>query len=208
MKTIWIDTETTGTDPMRHALIQVAGIIYVDQEKTETFNLRCRPFPNDAIEPSALEVIKMSREQVLALPEPKDLMDQLEKGLSRHVDKFDKHDKFILRAYNARFDYDFLRRLFEKCGNKYFGSWIWFPPIDIMNYAAEALCAKREQLVNFKLSTVAEFFSVKPDGDLHDALTDIRLAKALYERISLLRGEKAGFEILDDTALPESPQPQ
>ena len=45
----------------------------------------------------------------------------------------------MFAGYNARFDMDFVRALFEKSGDSYFGSWFYSAPLDVMSFVAEAV---------------------------------------------------------------------
>lgn len=184
MKMLWIDTETTGTDPQKHAVIQIAGMVVVPGKEEVTFNLTLKPFDGDATEEEALAVNGLSREQVMAYPDPMATKMALEELLAASVEKYNRQDKYILAGFNALFDYNFLHRLWFKCGDKYFGSWVHFPPVDVMILAAHYLAEKRHTLPNFKLATVAAHYGLTPEGDLHDALTDVKLTRALYNSLN------------------------
>jgi len=73
-----------------------------------------------------------------------------------------------------------MRSWFEKCGDKYFGSFFYFPPLDIMNIAIWNLIRKRRTLPNFKLETVANHLGVTAEGDFHDAMKDILITKNIF----------------------------
>jgi DNA polymerase III subunit epsilon len=179
-KLCFIDTETTGTDPTKNGLIQLAGLIEVDGEEKQSFNFHIQPFPNDVVEESALAVNKTSQEILKSFQVAGEAYSDFVKILSLYVDKYDKKDKFFFVGYNARFDADFVRSFFEKNNDKYFGSWFWFPPIDVMNLAIVRLINRRAELPNFKLGSIAVELALHPEGDLHDALTDIRLTKQMF----------------------------
>ena len=60
--------------------------------------------------------------------------------LSAHVDRYDKRDKCFFAGYNGIFDLNFLHAFFKKCGDQYFGSYVWWPSIDVSVMAeAEAV---------------------------------------------------------------------
>ena len=189
MKKFFCDIEMTGTDYSKHGIVQIAGIIVIDGVEKERFNFSIQPFSSDVIDQEALTVNGVAAESLFAAPRltPHQAYHELITVLSRYVDKFNKRDKFFFIGYNARFDVDFLRAFFEKCLDKYFGSWFWFPPIDVMNMAALDLINVRPKLENFKLGTVAVVFDLKADGDLHDAFTDIKLTMDMF---NLLEGKK------------------
>lgn len=182
-KLCFIDTETTGTDPKKHGLIQLAGIIVVGGSELESFDFRPAPFESDVIDDSALAVNGVARDGLAKLEKPSIVHDAFQTILGGHVDKFEKRDKFFFVGYNASFDMDFVRAFFVKCGNVYFGSWFFFPPIDVMNLAAVRLMDERPMMLNFKLGTVADALGLKTEGALHDALTDVRLTKELFYKL-------------------------
>ena len=50
--------------------------------------------------------------------------------------------------------------------------------------AGHALMGVRHELPNFKLETVASHFGIKPQGEAHDAMTDIRMTMEIYRRLA------------------------
>ncbi len=191
-KLLHIDTETTGLYAPGAGLVQVAGIVEIDGEEVETFDLRCRPFPGDLLNKDALQIIGKTREELAALPDPADTFRELLDVLDRHVDRFDKADKFFMVAYNASFDNEHLRAWWKKCGGEYFGAYFWTPPLCVMTLAGIALRPSRPDLPNFKLATVAQAMRITADGDPHDALTDVRLSAGIWRRL-LRAAEKKGI---------------
>ncbi len=57
-------------------------------------------------------------------------------------------------AYNARFDAYHVRAWFDKNGDKFFGSWFFHPPIDVMRLAAVHVMRKRAGMSDFRLPIV------------------------------------------------------
>jgi DNA polymerase-3 subunit epsilon len=67
-------------------------------------------------------------------------------------------------------------------GDEYFGSWFWSNSVDVMVLASNYLLDRREEMENFKLSTVAKFLNIAVEDDaLHDAQYDIELTKLIYD---------------------------
>ena len=136
-KLLFIDVETTGTDPMRHGLTQISGCVQIGDEVVESFDYYVRPYPQDVIEDAALDVTGIDRRQLLAPDHPdfmavpgQDFEDPhfiyagLVVMLGKYVNKYDKSDKFHFVGYNAHsFDMPFMRRFWEKNSDKFFGSW-------------------------------------------------------------------------------------
>lgn len=104
--------------------------------------------------------------------------------LDKVVDRYDKEDKAYFIAYNSRFDEDFIRQLFLKNNNKYYGSYFYNPSIDIMQMAAFKLMRKNIRPENFKLGTICKHFNINIDETkLHNALYDIQKSKELYNKL-------------------------
>ena len=181
MKQYFCDLETTGTDPAKHGIIQIAGAIVIDGEMKETFDWKVRPLRGDMVSPEACKVTGVTIEQMREFPEAPVVFGQLLELLNRYVDKFNKKDKFFFVGFNSTFDDDFLRRFWEKNGDVYYGSWFWWPSIDVAVLAANKLGDARAGMPNFKLTTVAEYLGIKAEGSAHDAGYDIELTRKLYE---------------------------
>jgi DNA polymerase III subunit epsilon len=182
MKQIYIDTETSGLDPYKNGIWQIAGMVVVGNH-AEPFDFKVRPFETDEISPMALEMSKMTEQEMRSLEKPEVVHKQLTALMGRFVDKYDKNDKFIFYGYNAKFDADMLRAWFGKCGDKYYGSWFYSPPVDIMATAAFHLAEKRHELKDFKLETVVEYLGLKAEeeGEFHSADVDILYTYLLAE---------------------------
>lgn len=194
-KIIFIDVETTGVDPERNGLTQLSGCVQIGDEVKESFDFFIRPFLKDEIETAALEVTGFDRRQFL-LPDhpnylavegqnfedPRDVYDRVAAMLGKYVNQYDKADKFQFVGYNAHsFDMPFMRRFWEKNGNRFFGSWFWYPCLDVMLVWAQILQPVRAELTNFKLATVAKHCGIKVDDTrLHDSQYDVELTRSLW----------------------------
>lgn len=183
-KLCFIDLETTGLFPWKHGVIQISGVIEINGEVKEEFNLIVNPFANDVIEEKALQKNGRDRDTLFKNLPPEEAFKKLEEILGKYVKKTDKTDKFFFLAYNANFDEEFLRKWFSKCGSNYFGSWFFVPVIDVMGLAALSLLEERPSMPDFKLGTVLDKMSIKPEGSLHDGLVDIKATYQLYKKIT------------------------
>jgi len=106
--------------------------------------------------------------------------------MKKYVDPYDKTDKFNFIAYNANFDNQRIRDFFDKIGDKYFGSWFYYPYLDVMTMAAVALVLERRNMPNFKLNTVAKKLGIQvDDAKTHDAMYDIYLTRAIFCKINV-----------------------
>lgn len=184
MKLFYIDVETTGLNPDKNGIIQIGGIIEIDGKEKEHINFSICPFPNDIIDEKALEVNRMTKDEILAFPPPSKTYHDLTRLILKYISKYDRTDKFHFIGYNSRFDDDFLRSWFKKCGDVYYGSYFYFPSIDVMNMAAIKFMETREVFANFKLMTVAKAAGIEIDNNkAHDAMYDIEITKKLFYKL-------------------------
>ena len=190
-KIFWLDCETGGVDSALNPLLQLAYIIEIDgiiQEK-DTFFLR--PFGDKRVEPTALDVIGKTYEEITQYPDPALTWKVFQKTLAQYIDRYDKKDKFIMAGYNIGFDEQFLRQFFTDMNDAYFGAWFHWPKIDVQTVVAQALASDFFSLPNYKLSSVCSFFNIPLKA--HDAMEDITATRSLYHILS--RAPDAGEKL-------------
>ena len=177
IKTLYTDVETTGTDPRQHGLIQVACIVDIDGEFQSEANWHIRPFKGDLINMQASEVTGISIEEMREFPEPFEIKPEIERFFQKYVDKFDRADKFYVAGQNVGFDVDFIARWWEKCGDKYFGSYINWRRVDLLAWIDQLCWLGLISLPDRKLQTICDYLGVHLGDDAHDALADIRATR-------------------------------
>ena len=184
IKKIYLDVETTGTDKDKHGIIQLSGMVELDNQLMETFDYKVKPFSLDDVDQDALKVGGFTDSQLATFERPGIVYFKFSKMLDSYVDKYNKQDKFHIIAYNAGFDDGFLRAWFKRNGGKYYGSYFFWPPIDVANMAAYHFMETRSQFPNFKLMTVAKYIGIEVDESrAHDAMYDIEVTKEILKRI-------------------------
>lgn len=183
---IFYDVETTGENPNKHSLHQVAGLIEVDEQVVEEFNIHSRPHPKAILEPEALNICKVTKEQLQNYPDMKDAKNEFCRILAKYINKYDKNSKAYLVGYNnCGFDNRFLRMWFTLCDDPYFGSWFWADSRDVLVLASEYLENRRTSMPNFQLHTVAETLGLEVDASrLHDASYDVLLTRQIYRIVT------------------------
>ena len=132
-KLLFLDTETTGLDPKRHDVIQIAGVIEDTCRTFEPvqFEINMQPFDYESISKEALAANNTTIEQLQTYQTPKEGIKQLIGIFDKFIDRYNKEDKFVVVGYRTQFDVDFLRETFAKAGEKYFGSYISGYSIDV-----------------------------------------------------------------------------
>lgn len=185
VKLFFFDCETTGLDSKRCAIHQMSGMVTIDGEVKERFDIRMCPFDGAVVSDDALDVAGVTREQITQYPSQEDGYMDLLKILCKYVNRYDRTDKFYIVGYNnAKFDNEFLREFFLRNGDKYFGSWFWANCLDVMILATPALIGKRPQMENFKQGTVAKALGITLDeSKLHDAEYDIDVCKMIFDKV-------------------------
>jgi DNA polymerase-3 subunit epsilon len=186
-KVLWIDLETTGLDPKKHGIIQLAALAEIDNDVVEEVDLLIRPLDKHQVEEEALAKSNRTEKEVREYPTSAEQFKAFETFLARYINRYDKFDKFVLAGYNINsFDEPFLRQFFidnaktdkERKYGGYFGSWFFWPKRDVQTYLAEHLLEIGLRLSNYQLSTVCEYFNIPIEA--HDALSDIQATRILY----------------------------
>lgn len=194
MKLIFIDVETTGTKFWRNGIHQLSGCVEIGGEVVEAFDYKVQPNPKCEVEDEALAVASVTRDQLAAYPPMGEVFKDFSALLARHVNKYDKRDKFWFIGYNSQgFDMPMLRAWFVQNGDQYFGSWFHSVSPDVMVLAAQQLMAYRADMEDFKLMTVARKLGIIVDETrLHDASYDIEITRKAYHILTTLRAVKLG----------------
>lgn len=186
MKLLFLDTETTGVDPMKNGIIQIAGIIDINGQVVEEFNLRCKPFPGQLFTAEALRITGKTVEEIRTFPEPKEAYQKIKAIFDKYINRYDKNDKFTMVGQNTKFDYDFMTTFFQNNYDKYFYAYVAYHLVDLVNASALFKMAGKISMPNMKLETMAKLFGIPLAA--HDALEDIRATRQiLYKFVECLK---------------------
>jgi DNA polymerase-3 subunit epsilon len=188
---VFYDLETTGVNPRRHSIHQLAGLIEVDGKIDRSFDIKTRPHPKAEILPDALKVGNVTLEQVQAYKPMKEAYVEFTSMILEYVDKYDTQDKCYLVGYNNRyFDDVFLRAWFEQNGDQYIGSYFWNNTLDVLVLATEYLLKRRAQMSAFKLKSVCRELGIEYDeSKLHNGVYDVELTREIYQIVTGLEIE-------------------
>jgi DNA polymerase III alpha subunit (gram-positive type) len=181
-----LDNETGGLLPKESDITQIAGQVKIDGVVKEEFNFLMRPDSLDRVKAEAVAVSKKTIEQVMAHPlSQREGYEALSKVLGKHCDKFNSSDKFFLCGQNPVFDDGFLRELWQKQGDKYYGSYFWHYRLDLIS--AMMLVRTRgyfSNMPNMKLGSICAALGVPLGDGAHDALADIRATAACFDKLA------------------------
>lgn len=183
IKLLYFDTETTGLDPIKNDIIQISGIIEINNEVKEEFDFKVQPHSYENISKEALEVNNITIEQMKSFSTPKETLNKLIKMFNKYVFKFNKFDKFFPVGHNVGFDVDFLFEFCEKCGFNYLGSYLDYHKADTMVLLMALMVNNKIPVGSTKLTAACEENKIELIN-AHDALADIRATRLLWKKLS------------------------
>ena len=185
MKFLYLDCETTGLDPNVHGVIQVACIVtYGDTIDTAHEVDRLNLFYNPKsigckIDKEALEINGRTKKEIKKFP--KDSFKKLITFFEKHINPFDKEDKFLVVGQNVKFDVEFLHGWAKREEFKFMGSYVDWRVIDTLVIARLMYALGHINPPDFKLATLCMEYGLEvPD---HNAMTDIVATKKLLKRM-------------------------
>lgn len=154
-KYIFIDVETTSLDP-RNGNITELGFIYQVDGK-----------------------IKMKK-QFKGTEES--IYIAFISYLNLFVDRYNPNDKLYFIGHNANFDSEFIREMFRRNHNEFYGAYFFNPSICTLHMAGNYFMGKRDRPINFKLATLLKYFNIPFNEDkLHSALYDATVMRELFK---------------------------
>lgn len=181
-KVLWIDVETTGTDPEANGIVQIAGLVEINGTVVEEFDLCAKPLPEDHIAFSAVEVTGLDLLKVIGYPDAADTLKAFIAIMDSYINKRDREDKFHPAGYSVKFDLDFLYQWCMKQGFKYFRSYVDHITIDVYALARYLSGFGMMEVESFKMAALYEEMTGKEMLDAHNALADIKATRELaYE---------------------------
>jgi DNA polymerase-3 subunit epsilon len=182
MKVLWFDTETTGLDPVKNDIIQMAGIITVDGKVTASINFRCAPPEGGEISLEALKTNGYTAEEIKLWPSPAKTFYELIKIFDTYIDKFDKSDKLVIAGHNVAFDKSMLEAMAKKYSFDYLFSYIDYTTLDTAQVAMICrILGKGNLPKSNKLGDLCKHFGIELKA--HDAWEDIVATRKLCGKL-------------------------
>lgn len=189
---IWVDCETTGLDPEKAAVIQIAAI----RKDGKTFQSYVRPHDGADISDEALRVNGRTRPQLQTYETPQLVGSKFIEFMKPQA------PKIILAGHNVKFDYDFLKHFFRKAGIAEFEKMIHYQLLDTLPLAMALNEAGIMQTEKgwLRLQDLTKALGVL-NTQAHDALGDIMATKACYEAMLTRLKSKSTQDGLQKTLL-------
>ena len=181
MKFLYLDCETTGLDPNKHGVIQVACIVtegktILKAKEVDRCNLVFNPLSIGCkIDKEALKINGITKKQIKKYP--RDTFGKLISFFKTHINPYNKEDKFLVVGQNVKFDVEFLHGWAKREEFLYMGSYIDWRVIDTLVIARLEHALGNINPPDFKLGTLCMEYNIEePD---HDAMDDIVATKKL-----------------------------
>ena len=185
-KVLWLDVETTGLDCRKHGLREVGFIIEIDGVEVDKGVFKINPFTYTTIDVEiddyALEISKVSIEDLESYDRVSYCFKELMKKLVKYVNVNDKNDCFVIAGYNAAFDIGFIKEWFKEM--RLLDSYkdlFHYKSLDVFSIVFALRHIGLNSAENDKLETMCNYFDIEIEA--HNALSDIEATKKLYELI-------------------------
>lgn len=178
MNIFYFDVETSGLDPNRHGILQIAWIIEVDGEMKLRQCFDVQPCGDVDLSLAALSVNDFTLERIKSGAHPSVVLQAMETDLITHRGG----QPYYPCAYNAPFDISFLRELCDRLRDNTVMHYVDFKrtldPLAILRYMD---FKGMVNLDNYKLSSACRHFNI--DIDPHDAASDITATRELFHKL-------------------------
>lgn len=165
----FLDTETTGLNPMQHEIIEIAIVLEHQDGRVEEWCSKIKPVRLDRAEPKALEINGYA-----AHPELWENAPTFEEVL---VTVLAKLDNAMLVGHNVSFDHSFVQEAIYRAGSKVR---MGYHKVDTVGLAYAHLVPLG--LESLSLDAIRTFLGWSKDG-AHTALVDARDCRRLYHHI-------------------------
>lgn len=185
MKFLYLDCETTGLDPHRHGVIQVACIIATGETLLSAVEVdRCDLLFNPMsigceVDKEALQINGHKKRKIRRYPT--DTLDVLISFLDTYIDPYDPKDKFVVIGQNVKFDVEFLHGWARREDFQFMGSYVDWRVIDTLVIARLQAALGKIDPENFQLATLCKEYGLKAPN--HNAMDDIVATKKLLKRM-------------------------
>lgn len=185
-KVLWLDVETTGLDCRKHGLREVGFIIEIDGVEVDKGVFKINPFTYTTkdveIDDYALEISKVSIEDLESYDRVSYCFKELMKKLVKYVNVNDKNDCFVIAGYNTDFDIGFIKEWFKEMGlQDSYKDLFHYKSLDVFSIVFALRHIGLNSAENDKLETMCNYFGIGIEA--HNALSDIEATKKLYELI-------------------------
>lgn len=166
-----IDVETTGLDPQRDSIVQIASCVLEKDDLHEERHFESLVRPDTTMTESARDVHGLSDAQLESAPQ-----------LAEVIERFSRYapTDAILCGHNVGFDASFLRSAYQRLNREYPFD---YHTVDIWSLAFFILGAEGLSTGPFNLNQLCALYGI-PRGRHHSALEDVRASAMVLRYLS------------------------
>lgn len=167
-----IDLETTGLDPAKHEILELACVLIEADTLREISRYEARIIPKhlETADVRALEVNGYSSEMWENAIELSEALLTISKLTSYAY----------LLGYNVSFDYGFLKAAYDQTGIK---DESCYQRLDLLTLAWFRI--PHLKLLSWKMKEVARYLEVPPEPAVHRAMNGVECAYAILKKLTL-----------------------
>ena len=186
MRRLYIDTETTGLDPTKHAIHQIAARLVVNGEEEARFVCRLDPFTYPwvvEVEDEALAISGRTMADLTLAAGQDEVFGKFIDFLNVFVNPDEKESRVIFAGYNTPFDRPFVQAWFdanEERMDAYFQK--SYRDDDVLDLARHLRRLHIVDTPNTQLGTMCKHYGIPHDA--HDADGDIAATIALHRAMA------------------------
>jgi DNA polymerase-3 subunit epsilon len=175
----WCDCETTGLDPAKHGIHEIALIITKGGEVRDKRVFTSNPMSAGCeYDPESAKAHGKTEEVISAYRTESDMMPYLINMLALNAGVGEAKEKMVFAGYNCPFDYGFVKALFERYGESV-DNWFTGKFIDVYELVKKAgYMGKLPKTENKKLGTMCKSLGVNLQN-AHGAEADILATREL-----------------------------
>ncbi len=183
MRKLWIDVETTGLNPYKNGVVQIALLVENEKGKiVDKLELTMCPFESVVIDDKALAINGRTIKEIMNFQSEEKAFKKLLSFLSKQMLK--DNTRFSFSGYNSPFDMKFVQALFYRNTKVGFNKFFNFYDVDTYAFVKifdlwGTLDGRRCK----KLGAICDTFGIEFKGKAHDAMVDIKATRKLHNKI-------------------------
>lgn len=160
---LFLDTETTGLDPKKNGIVQLAALkVHKCGDILSEFSSNVRPADGLAVEGRALSVCRRKHSEILDAPDEREVMDRFQRWYG--------NSSLIFAGFVCAYDQSMLWEMMGRTGIYIKYEIPKDGPMDVFKLVKKVL-RKPEDVEDHKLTTCAKYFGKLREG-AHNALED------------------------------------
>lgn len=182
MNIFWVDTETTGLDPQKNSVVELACAVESDNVTSTYLHWNVRP--DEAAEnicAEALSVNGYTIDELMSFPRSLTAV----KDMIRVLDPFVKNNasKFVIAGQNADFDRQFIKTMFGRnCCHDEFDRLFSFRVLDTSSIFTMLRHNNFVDVPSSSLETIAAYLGITYKA--HNAIHDLSATMKAYRTLS------------------------